>query len=159
MSNVRQQKRASASQLVGSATLVVKELRTMTRRFPGALAVGLLAMYLSAPSRAAEPAYEWPARVVTIEEMHPTSALRIRFAKLVVKGGVHGPATLRAHVDAAGAVARVVLLESCGNADLDEAAIRAMSEMKFSPYTLNGVPVEVSLVVPVHVPKNLGRSR
>ena len=125
----------------------------------GVLAICLTFTFFTSPCAAEEPRSEWPERVVTVEEMRPAGPLHMKFPKLVVKGGVRGPATLRVHVDATGAVIRVVLLESCGNADLDESAIHAMNEMKFSPYMLNAVPTEVSLVVPVHIPKNLGRSR
>lgn len=111
------------------------------------------------PASAAEnDGYAWPKTVVSIEDLRPTSRFHLQIRGLVEKGRITGPAVLRAHVDEAGAVVRVVLLESSGNGDLDEAAIHALREMTFKPYTVVGAPTGVSLVIPVHVPKRLGRT-
>lgn len=48
-------------------------------------------------------------------------------------------------------------LSSCGNPDLDEASLPGMREMKFEPYTVDDEPTAVSLVVPIHIPRNWGR--
>jgi TonB family protein len=71
---------------------------------------------------------------------------------------MHGPAVLRVHVDLHGEVVKMALLESCGNPDLDESAMQAVRVMKFEPFMQGGVPADVTLVVPVHIPKRLGRS-
>ncbi|WP_430962579.1 energy transducer TonB [Rhodoferax potami] len=82
----------------------------------------------------------------------------MRVPGVVTKGSVTGPAILRVHISAEGTVLRTVLMESCGNTDLDEASLHAMRVMRFSPYTVDGVPVDVTLAVPMHIPKRLGRS-
>ncbi|MDZ5456087.1 energy transducer TonB [Azohydromonas lata] len=101
----------------------------------------------------------WPSTVVKIEDLRTTSEFEIRIPAIVVKGKVTGPAIIRAHVATDGAVVRTALLSSCGNADLDEASLRAIRAMRFDPYLVNGEPTDVSLVLPVHIPKNFGRSR
>jgi len=119
-----------------------------------------LALSLASLAYAAEQSPSaWPDRIVTMEELHRLTAFSLKVPGVVVKGGVRGPSILRVHVDTSGAVVKAVLLESCGNADLDEAAIHGMRAMKFRPYTVGGTVTEVSLVVPIHVPKQLGRTR
>jgi TonB family protein len=86
------------------------------------------------------------------------TGLVLKVPGLVTQRGVRGPTVLRAHLDTQGEVVKMALLESCGNADLDESAMQALRVMKFAPYTLQGVPADVTLVVPVHIPKRLGRS-
>lgn len=100
----------------------------------------------------------WPSTIVRFEDLRPLTDFDLRVPDLVRKGRVTGPAILRAHVTAEGTVARAALLESCGNPDLDEASIHAMRDMRFKPYTFGGVPLEVTLVVPVHVPTRFGRT-
>ena len=127
------------------------------------IAAAVAAMALAgagSPARAAEDAGAgWPSTIVRLEERKPLTRYRLVAPGLVAKGQVTGPAGLRVHVTAAGEVAKVSLLESCGNADLDEAAMLAMRTMKFAPHLHHGVVTEVTLVVPIHVPKNLGMTR
>ncbi len=119
----------------------------------------LLTSGLAGGTMAAEPAStEWPERVVGIEVLRPLTRFSLRVPGIVVKGRVTGPAILRAHVTTTGTVARVALYESSGNSDLDEAALHGMRDMRFKPYTFGSIPTEVTLVVPIHVPKQLGRS-
>ena len=118
-----------------------------------------LVFTLAGPARAAEdvePA--WPTKVVKIEQLRQLNSVTLKVPGLVVKGAVKGPAVLRVHVNEAGKVAKTGLLESCGNADLDEAAMHTAREMEFKPYTMAGVPTEVTLVLPMHVPKRFGRT-
>ncbi len=122
------------------------------------VAAALMALLIN-HGTAAEAVVAWPDKVVTLEELRPLTNFSLKIPGIVVKGQVRGPSVLRVHVDASGEVAKIALLESCGNGDLDESAMRAMRRMKFARYTVGEVPVEVSLVVPIHVPKNLGRSR
>ncbi len=119
------------------------------------LALGLVGLAHAAE----EPPSTWPDKLVAYEDLRALTPFRMKVPGVVVHGGVRGPSTLRVHVDPQGAVVKALLLQSCGNADLDSAAVRGMQEMKFSPYRSEGVPVDVSLVVPIHVPKQLGRSR
>ena len=100
----------------------------------------------------------WPTTVVKFEDLRPLTHFKLQVPGLVAKGRVTGPAILRAHISAEGTVAKTALLASCGNPDLDEASIHAMRVMQFQPYSLDGAPTEVTLVVPIHVPTRLGRS-
>ena len=94
----------------------------------------------------------WPTAIVKFEDLRPLTHFKLQVPGLVAKGRVTGPALLRAHISAEGTVDKTALLESCGNPDLDEASIHAMRVMQFKPYTLDGAPIEVTLVVPIHVP-------
>jgi TonB family protein len=100
----------------------------------------------------------WPAHVVTLEQMRPLTPYTLKVRRLVAKGRVTGPAVLRVHVGSDGKVVRVSLLNSSGNPDLDEASLHAMRPMAFKPVLSDGVAIEVSMLVPVHVPARLGRS-
>lgn len=101
----------------------------------------------------------WPETVVKIEELRALTAFQFDVPRPIAKGRVLGPAVLKAHINREGHVARVALLESCGNPDLDEAAIHALRVMRFKPYTFGGTPTEVTLALPVHVPAQWGRSK
>jgi len=101
---------------------------------------------------------DWPIAVVKLEDLRPLTHFKLQVPGLVTKGRVTGPAILQAHINTEGLVARTALLASCGKPDLDEASLHAMRVMQFQPYTLDGVPTEVTLVVPIHVPARLGRS-
>lgn len=106
-----------------------------------------------------EATMAWPETVVKIEELRSLTVFRLDVPGVVSKGRVVGPAVLKAHITREGTVARVVLLESCGNSDLDESSIHALRAMRFKPYTFGGVPTEVTLALPVHVPASWGRSK
>jgi len=123
------------------------------------LATALSLTGLSCPAAAAESAEPaWPTAVVKFEDLSPLTHFKLLVPGLVAKGQVTGPAILQAHISAEGMVTRTALLASCGNPDLDEASLHAMRVMQFQPYTLDGAPSEVTLVVPIHVPTRLGRS-
>lgn len=107
---------------------------------------------------AEQPTRAWPPKVVVLEQLQALTPLNMKVQRLVEKGAVRGPSILRVHIGVTGDVVKLVLLESCGNGELDEAAMRAMNDMKFRPHIEGGAPTEVSLVVPIHVPKRLGRS-
>ena len=111
-----------------------------------------LVFALGLAAATAHAAAEWPEHVVAIEEMKPLKGLRLAVPKMRPDGEVKGPVVLRVHVDAEGAVQRVALLESCGSPGHDEAALHAMRAMRFAPKLVNGVPAEVTLVVPFHLP-------
>lgn len=110
----------------------------------------------SAEDKAAEA---WPDTVVKFEDLRPLTAFELKVPGILSKGRVTGPAVLKAHITRDGTVSRVVLLESCGNPDLDESSIHALRVMRFKPVTFGGVPIEVTLALPVHVPAKFGRSR
>lgn len=122
------------------------------------IAVTLVFALVGPALAAEEPAPAWPSKVVQIEQLRQLKPVTLKVPPLVVKGGVKGPAVLRLHVNEAGKVAKTALLDSCGNADLDEAAMHAARDMEFKPYTVAGVPTEVTLLLPMHVPKRFGRT-
>jgi len=115
----------------------------------------LVVLYALSGSTAA--AEEWPQKLVNFEELRATTKFRLFVPEIVVKGRVSGPSIIKAHVAANGSVVRTALISSCGNPDLDEASLHGMREMRFEPYTVNEEPTDVSLVVPIHIPKNWGR--
>ncbi len=124
------------------------------------MVAGLAFVAVACPVNADEPVGSvWPSTVVKMEDLRPLTSLKLRVPGVVTKGRVTGPAILRVHISAEGAVVKTTLLESCGNTDLDEASLHAMRVMRFSPHTVDGVPVDVTLVVPFHIPKRLGRSQ
>lgn len=130
-----------------------------SRKLLLSLATVLSLAGVSCPVTAAETAgADWPTAVVKFEDLRPVTHFKLQVPGLVSQGRVTGPAILQAHINAEGAVARTVLLASCGNPDLDEASLHAMRVMQFQPYILDGTPSEVTLVVPIHVPARLGRS-
>ena len=133
--------------------------RMATDSLRATVATALTAVLVSVASATEKLSSDWPETVVTIAQLRPLAAFRLEVPAFVARGAVRGPASLRAHVDAAGRVVKVDLLESCGNPDLDTAAIQAMRAMAFAPYTAENGATDVSLVVPVHVPKRFGRSR
>lgn len=49
---------------------------------------------------------------------------------------------------------QVVLLESCGSPAHDEAALHAMRAAKFAPHLVDGTPADVTVVVPLHLPRS-----
>jgi TonB family protein len=102
--------------------------------------------------------HTWPTKVVTIEQMRALTPFALKVRGVIAKGRVTGPAVLRVHVGADGKVVRVVLLNSSGNPDLDEASLHAMRPMAFKPFVSDGTAMEVTLMVPVHIPASLGRS-
>jgi len=109
-------------------------------------------------SLAAEASTEdWPPKVVKFEELRATKKFRLFVPEIVVKGRVSGPSIIKAHIAIDGSVARTALISSCGNPGLDEASLHAIREMQFEPYIENDEPTDVSLVVPIHIPKNWGR--
>jgi TonB family protein len=100
---------------------------------------------------------DWPSTKVKYEDLHPLTRFKLLVPYIVVKGRVSGPSIIKAHISSEGAVVRTALLSSCGNSDLDEAAMHAMREMRFEPYEADGEPTDVSLLLPIHIPKNFGR--
>lgn len=109
--------------------------------------------------RAGDDADEsWPERVVKFEDLRPLTPFQLQVRGIVAKGRVTGPTVLKVHVRADGTIARAVSLQTCGNPDLDEAALHAMRVMKFDPYQSGAGAEAVTLVVPVHIPVRLGRS-
>lgn len=59
---------------------------------------------------------------------------------------VEGELALRAVIDTTGSVSRVCITEALG-AGLDDMMVNAIRQWKYSPYTLNGKPVEIQTTV------------
>jgi TonB family protein len=112
----------------------------------------LPALVLSFASFVVHAEAEWPTRIATIEEMKMLTPMRISVPGSRPRGEIRGPAVLRVHVDAEGKVRRAVLVESCGSAGHDEAALHAMRSVRFAPKLIDGEPTEVTLVLPLHLP-------
>ncbi len=109
-------------------------------------------------SSAGQAGDDWPDRGVRIEDMRVLKPLRIAVPKAQVKGKVVGPVVLRAHVDLEGRVKRVALVDSSGSPAHDEAAMHALRAAEFAPKVSEGEPVEVSVVVPMHLPLSKPRA-
>lgn len=131
--------------------------RSLSIRRVGALA-GLCALTLFSHQRAQAQTEAWPDTVVRVEELRALKPFLLRVPRVPVKGEVAGPAVVKAHIDETGHVARVALLDTSGNPSVDEAAMRSVRDMRFQPYTVGGQPTPATLVLPVHVPKQYGRS-
>lgn len=106
------------------------------------------------PLRAETP---WPETLVRMEDMRMRAPLRISVPLMRARGEVRGPVVLRVHVGSDGSVHRVALLESCGSPEHDEASIRSLREARFWPKKIDDRAVDVTLVLPLHLP--LGRTR
>jgi TonB family protein len=101
---------------------------------------------------AASAQYAWPEPIVSIEEMKMLTRMTISVPRSRPKGEVRGPSVLRVHVDKEGLVRHVALHESSGSSAHDEAAMLAMRGARFSPKHVDGIPADVSLIVPLHFP-------
>jgi periplasmic protein TonB len=79
-----------------------------------------------------------PARVRYVQPVYPRFALQ---------GGVQGTVILQAVIDEQGSVREVKVLRSIPL--LDDAAVQAVAQWKFTPTLLNGTPVPVVMTVTV----------
>lgn len=111
----------------------------------GAAALALVAC-ASSPN-----GYSWPATVVTVEQVRPVKPMRLLINYKIIKGVPVGTTMLRIHVNETGSTQNVGILESSGHPNLDEAAINSAWDAKYHPYVVDGRPVDVTLVMPVHL--------
>lgn len=95
--------------------------------------------------------YDWPATVVTVEQARPVKPMRLLVNYKIMKGLPVGTTVLRIHVNEKGHTQNVGILESSGHPNLDEAAINAAWEARYHPCMVDGRPVNVTLVMPVHL--------
>jgi protein TonB len=70
---------------------------------------------------------------VPVTEPRPIAPVRIGYPELARKRGVQGTAVLEVAVDEAGAVTKVLVVQSSGSALLDEAARSAFAAARFEP--------------------------
>jgi periplasmic protein TonB len=75
-----------------------------------------------------------------VRPAYPSSARRL---------GIQGLTTLRVFVAADGRVGEVVVQESAGHPDLDEAAADAVKQWRFEPARRGAEPVGVWVLLPV----------
>lgn len=115
-----------------------------------ALCVTSLALCLGDASLAAEEG--WPDTVVSIEQMRLTKPLSLAVPKMRPRGELRGPVVLKVHVDAHGSVQRATLFQSSGSPAHDEAALHALRDARFTPFLRGGQAVEVTLMLPLHLP-------
>lgn len=96
----------------------------------------------------------WPERVARVEDM-PTLPpyVTIEVPGSRPRGEISRPVVLRLHVDAQGVVRRAVLLEGSGSPGHDLATLQALRRQRFQPYLVDGEPVDVTLVLPIHLPR------
>ena len=114
--------------------------------------IAFLILALSSCALLAHADTEWPPRLVKVEEMKMLTPMRISVPKSRPQGTVRGPVVLRVHVDAHGKVQRTALVESSGSSAHDEAALHSMRSTRFAPKVIDGQPVDVTLVIPLHYP-------
>lgn len=95
----------------------------------------------------------WPERLVRIEDMKRETEMTIEVPRRRPSGDVTRPVILKVHVGADGLVRRVVIDKTSGSPGHDMAAMRAMKQQKFQPYRVDGEPTDVTLVVPLNLPK------
>jgi len=110
------------------------------------------------PAQATDHSSEWPETVVSIKDVRPVEPIRINIQGNITKGKISGPVVIRLHINSDGEVVKARLMKTCGNADLDEIALHATRHTKFSPYEEAGTSKEVTLILPISIPKKYGRS-
>lgn len=112
------------------------------------LASCLLAAAL--PSAAAEDGY--PATVATIEQMRMVKPMAISFPRTTtMKSKEMRTVVIVSHVDKEGRVVKSKIQQPSGAHHVDEAALLGMRSARFQPYSPDGEPVEVSVVIPMHL--------
>lgn len=88
-------------------------------------------------------------RVAQSEKFQILSIKRPNYPRVALRNGVQGLVRLEVHVDSAGTVSDVRVVESPqGSRDLVEAAVEAMYQWKFRPFTTNAGPVPFTVLVP-----------
>ncbi|APW35925.1 hypothetical protein RD110_00775 [Rhodoferax koreense] len=94
----------------------------------------------------------WPAKVVSVDQMKVLTPIRMKFIHTSEEKSGVLTTVLVVHVDAQGKAVRSRVEQSSGHARVDEAAKLALLEARFAPYTVDGAPEAVSVVMPMHVP-------
>lgn len=126
-----------------------REGRTLTAR---RALLGLLPALLLPGCASSDQRHAWPATVVGVDRMRLLVPMRVRVRQPRGEETPRGTVVLRLHVDEAGAVQRVSVFESSGNANLDQAAVQAAQVARFAPYRAAGVPTAVTAMAPLHFP-------
>ena len=91
-----------------------------------------------APGEAGQPAVQAPRKTSDVPPVYPPDAQRAKISGIVV---------LEAVIDRQGKVKDLKVLRSVP--DLDDAAMKAVSQWEYTPTLIAGVPVEVIMTVTV----------
>ncbi len=94
---------------------------------------------------------EWPATQVNIDDMRFSQPIRLSVNYKTNKGLPVGTTVIRMKVDEKGVTQRVVLVESSGRSELDQGVIQAALSARFQPYVVDGQPVAVTVLAPMHL--------
>ncbi|MFZ4285306.1 energy transducer TonB [Variovorax sp. HJSM1_2] len=113
-----------------------------------ALGVAALAVLQACASSSTR---EWPATQVSIDDMRFTQPLQLSVNYKTNKGSPSGTTVLRMQVDEKGVTQRVVLLKSSGRSELDQGVLQAALSARFQPYLVDGQPVAVTVLAPMHL--------
>jgi periplasmic protein TonB len=99
------------------------------------------------PSAAPRPAEaEIPVQVETVDYVTP---LAPRYPLSAMRARVQGLVLLRVLIDATGHPAQVLVHQSSGNRELDDAARKAVLEALFRPYQVSGVARSAVAFIPI----------
>lgn len=71
------------------------------------------------------------------------------YPPLAKRAGLEGVVVLQATIDKEGSVSEIIVVRSMKSAGMDESAIKAVKEWKYTPALLNGEPIAVYMPVTV----------
>ncbi|MEO7773117.1 MAG: TonB family protein [Steroidobacteraceae bacterium] len=89
---------------------------------------------------------EVPLQVDSVDYLTPPAP---RYPVAAKRARVQGVVMLRVVVDVYGRPAQILVEQSSGNMDLDEAARRAVMDALFRPYQINGVARAATVLIPI----------
>ena len=126
-------------------------IATLVTTFAGLLALtavlGILAFPMAGTAWAASKPIDVQGDVQRPQALNVTPPAYPESAKA---DGVEGVAILQTIIDEEGKVANAVIQGSTGDAELDQAALDAVSTWTFRPATLKGKPVAVNYTLTIH---------
>jgi TonB family protein len=109
----------------------------------------LAALALLLAACASTPEEAWPEREVSIFQMRLREPFPLVYNYRLMDGPPKGRLILRLHVDTAGDVRGVRLIQSSGQPNLDEGAMQSVWKASFHPWRVDGQAVPVSVVLPL----------
>ncbi len=110
------------------------------------ISMSLSALLLAAC--AAQPARDWPERVVSFDQMRLAAPVRLMINQKFGEDRPRGVVGLKLWVDEAGVVRKVVQIESSGHENLDAAALESALSLRFKPWFEAGRAVPVTVLMP-----------
>lgn len=111
----------------------------------------LVAFTLLAGCATAPDARDWPATVVSFDDMQRLTPLEISFYKKLGADNPRGRSGWQLWVDEAGMVRNVRMIESSGHPAFDEAVMRGAWKLRFVPWRVDGQPRAVTVMMPVQM--------